>query len=170
MQYIVGAIIVSLFLSATPKTPAPVVEGATQPEVIEVPAEPSSTQSDVEVTVTRPTEPEPSIEDRIRSVFGKDARTALAVFTVESGLKADSKGWNCRYEGKSMACKKADRHLAWSVDCGVAQINVKGKECPAELLEPQHNIEHAKGMFDRRGWQPWVAYNSGKYKEHLAKY
>lgn len=119
-----------------------------------------TTSDGVVSTVERPAEPdrpsEPSVTDIIKEVFGKDSGVALKVFGGESGLKPDSKGWNCRYNGKSQACKVADRHLAWSVDCGVAQINVKGQECPAELIEPRHNIEHAKGMFDRRGWCPWV--------------
>jgi hypothetical protein len=56
-----------------------------------------------------------------------------------------------------MACKPEDRENAWSVDCGLMQINVKGKECPSELLDIKTNILKAYAMYKRRLWSPWVA-------------
>lgn len=87
---------------------------------------------------------------------------AISVAKNESGWKKDAKGWNCHYineQGKqySTACKPEDRAKAWSVDCGIFQINVAGTTCPDKLLSIKENIDHAYKMYERRGWQPWVA-------------
>lgn len=81
------------------------------------------------------------VETQIRKIFRSDARIALAVFKAESGLRCDS--------------------VSPTNDHGVAQLHGKPiYDCTENLLE-------AKRMFDRRGWQPWVAYNSGAYKKYL---
>lgn len=82
---------------------------------------------------------------------------ALNVAKNESGLRVDAMGYNCRYGEYSQACKAEDRHRAWSVDCGLFQINVIGKTCPTELFDPKVNIEKAVKMYNSRGWKPWVA-------------
>lgn len=115
------------------------------------------------------------IEKEINAVFGEDAKIALAIFKTESALNPEAQNWNCHYykNGKrySTSCKKEDRAKAWSVDCGIAQINhitpEDSKECPTELLDPKQNIAIAKKMFDSRGFQPWVTYNEGYYKGNL---
>lgn len=98
---------------------------------------------------------QPTVEELVVEIFGNSSATALKVFKGESGLRADAKGWNCYYGDVSKACAKQDRHKAWSVDCGVAQINVRGQECPDDLMDARKNLERAKSMFDRRGWCPW---------------
>lgn len=103
----------------------------------------------------------------IKELWKDEARTALAVFQAESGLRPEAVGYNCYYGGKSKACKPEDRHLAWSVDCSVAQVNVKGKVCPAELMNPETNLKKAYEMYSRRGWQPWYAFSGGNYKKYL---
>lgn len=95
---------------------------------------------------------------------------AISVGKTESGWRHDAKGWNCIYDvlgnvkpqktektDVSKACKPEDRDQAWSVDCGIMQINVAGKECPKALFNPETNIQKAYEMYKRRGWQPWVA-------------
>lgn len=82
---------------------------------------------------------------------------AISVAKNESGWRHDAIGYNCHYEGKSAACKVEDRSNAWSVDCGLMQINVRGQTCPVELLQVRPNIERAYEMYKRRAWQPWVA-------------
>ena len=79
---------------------------------------------------------------------------ALQVAKYESGYRIDAKGYNCRYDGVSMACKPQDRPKAWSVDCGIFQHNVLGTVCPA--MTWRENIEKAYALFKRRGWNPWV--------------
>lgn len=116
------------------------------------------------------------IENETNTVFGEDAKIALAIFKTESALNPKAQNWNCHYyddDGKrySTSCKAEDRKNAWSVDCGIAQINhitpTDNKECPAELFDPKQNIAIAKKMFDKRGFQPWVTYNMGYYKNNL---
>lgn len=127
-----------------------------------------SSNSEEERTESPSTPPAVSeIEREIREIFGKDSKIALAVFKTESALDPTNQNWNCYYNGKSDICKPADRHRAWSVDCGVAQINHIGKECPKELFNYRENIRIAKEMFDRRGFQPWVTYNEGYYLANL---
>jgi hypothetical protein len=82
---------------------------------------------------------------------------AINVAKNESGWRHDAQGWNCFYDGESKACKREDRGEAWSVDCGIMQINVKGKVCPVELFDIKVNIAKALAMYERRAWSPWVA-------------
>lgn len=107
------------------------------------------------------------IEEIIYAYFKDDYQTAKAVFTAESGLQKDAQGWNCHYGTESRACAPEDREKAWSVDCGVAQINVVGKVCPQELFDPNHNLEVARKKYESRKWQPWCAFTSGKYLAYL---
>ena len=103
------------------------------------------------------------IAQKIRAVFGEEAEIAIATFRAESGLRANAQGWNCGYG----VCKIEDRGQATSTDCGVAQINIKGTECPSELFDEEKNIERAYSMYKRRGFQPWSVFNSGKYLTFL---
>ena len=113
------------------------------------------------------------VETKVKTVFYEYPEMALAIFKAESGLNPKAKGYNCHYlvNGKtvSKACKKEDRHLAWSVDCGLTQINVKGQECPASLLDVETNLKHARAKFEGRKntFLAWSAYKSGVYKKFL---
>lgn len=80
----------------------------------------------------------------------------IDIFTKESGLNPNAKNWNCMYEGISTFCKPEDRDLAWSVDCGIAQLNFSGKECPKESFDPIWNIDRAGEKFERQGKSAWV--------------
>jgi hypothetical protein len=107
------------------------------------------------------------IEALITRYFGEESKTALAVFKTESGLSPTSMNWNCYYGGVSKQCKAEDREDAWSVDCGIAQINVIGKVCPEELFIPEKNIERAYAMFQKRGFQPWVSFVNNYHLANL---
>lgn len=96
--------------------------------------------------------------------YGPDVMNeSFDVAKNESGWRHDAQGWNCIYDGKSQACKTQDRSQAWSVDCGLMQINVKGKVCPEELFDIKVNVSKAVAMYERRGWSPWVAARSLGY-------
>lgn len=96
--------------------------------------------------------------------YGADVMNeSFDVAKNESGWRHDAQGWNCIYDGKSQACKAQDRHLAWSVDCGLMQISVKGTVCPKELFDIKVNVSKAVAMYERRGWSPWVAARSLGY-------
>ena len=112
----------------------------------------------VEVTPT-PSKPEMAYElAKGFEKYGTDVMNqSFNVAKNESGWRHDAMGWNCRYDGKSQACKPQDRKNAWSVDCGLMQINVRGTECPKELFDIKVNISKAVAMYERRSWSPWVA-------------
>jgi hypothetical protein len=112
------------------------------------------------------------IEEKIAQVFPENSRLISAVFKAESGHNPTSMNWNCRYKNDqgemySKACKPEDRGKAWSVDCGIAQINTLGQTCPEELFDPEHNLTVAKKMYDARGLNPWMAYLNQSYKKFL---
>ena len=100
------------------------------------------------------------------------ARTAAAIIQAESKFIADAKNYNCYYiddKGKqySAQCKKGDEYKAWSVDCGMAQLNYHGKVCPSWTMDPELNIKKMKSMYDNRGWTPWVTFNKGLHLTYL---
>lgn len=118
----------------------------------------------------------PEVKVHIEEVFGKDSKVATATLMHESGLVLNKKGYNCHYYKTnkkgvlirySRACDTADRHLAWSVDCGIAQINVKGQVCPPKLLTLEGNMEAAKKIYETQGLNAWYSYKSGAYKKFL---
>lgn len=121
-----------------------------------------------------------SIEGKIREAWigtGQED-VAVAVAKSESGLRTDAMGWNCYYynaQGKrySAACRPEDREKAWSVDCGVMQINHIGKTCPAYLFDPDENIKLGKEKYDSSdkrigiGFYPWMAYRNNLHLKYL---
>lgn len=121
----------------------------------------------------------PTLEQHIERIFGEKAKVAMATFKAESGLKLDAKGYNCMYQktvienGKakiksfSKSCKKEDRYRAWSVDCGLAQVNVRGQVCPRELLTVEGNMKQVEKIYKSQGMLAWSAYKNGSYKKYL---
>jgi hypothetical protein len=112
------------------------------------------------------------IRATICTYFGDNCRMATAIFTAESGLNPRSMGWNCYYtnaQGRySASCKPGDRNLAWSVDCGIAQLNFRGQVCPEEAFDYRWNIEKAyEWKFKPSGWNPWTVYKTGSYLAYL---
>jgi len=79
---------------------------------------------------------------------------AIHIAKNESGLRVNAKGYNCRYNGVSKACKVEDRANAWSVDCGIFQHNVIGQSCPT--MSWKQNVDKAYALYKRRGFTPWV--------------
>lgn len=128
-----------------------------------------STSEDQEAQVENNTQ---SITEIVNILFRDDPVTANAVRMAEGGDNPKAMNWNCRYNrpdgsSYSTACRSEDRGRAWSVDCGYFQINVREQECPEILFDPIHNVQVAREMYERRGWQPWAAYNNGSYKKYL---
>lgn len=102
----------------------------------------------------------------INRIFGKKATIATAVLKHESGLKVDAVNHNCRYNGKSTFCKKGDTNII-SSDCGLGQINIKTKNCPAELLTSQGNLKAIEKIYKAQGLTAWVSFKSGAYRKFL---
>lgn len=110
--------------------------------------------------------------EHIEKIFGDKAQIMKAIFMAESHLNVRSVGYNCHYytkDGKrySDSCKKEDRPKAWSVDCGIAQINTKGQVCPEHLFVIENNLAIAKQKLDTQGLKAWNVYTSGKYKKYM---
>ena len=109
-----------------------------------------------------------TLEQHIQRIFGSQAKVALAVFKHESqGLKLDAVNYNCRYDGRSTFCKKGDKLKAWSVDCGLAQINVRGQVCPPRLLTLEGNMQAVEKVYKEQGLKAWVSFKNGAYKKFL---
>ena len=108
-----------------------------------------------------------TLEQHLEQIFGDNSEVAIAVLKHESGLNLKAKNWNCRYNGKSTFCKKEDRHLAWSVDCGIAQVNIRGQICPKELMTLEGNMKAVEKIYKIQGLNAWVSYKSGSYKKFL---
>jgi len=123
-------------------------------------------------------EPKPTIEDKIRQYFPRSWRDMVAIAHAESGMQENAKNWNCWYNkdktivyatkvkgSHSAACKKQHRAYSYSVDCGILQLNVKGKECPIEDIDT--HLEKAAELSKVQGKQAWVVYKTGAYRKHL---
>lgn len=119
-----------------------------------------------------------SIETKIRKYFPRSHVTMIAIAHAESGMNHNATGYNCYYKdgvatttkiiGGSRACKVEDRHLAWSVDCGVLQKNYVGrKTCPKIPLD-QHLKEVAE-LSKVQGLQAWTSFNDNKHLQYLSK-
>ncbi|MBX4187522.1 MAG: LysM domain-containing protein [Candidatus Doudnabacteria bacterium] len=126
-----------------------------------------------------PSNPDESvILEAMYQLFGpRDFATAAAIARSESTFNLKAQNWNCVYRtssGKSVStsCRNNDRHKAWSIDCGLMQINVRGTlTCPEELWTLEGNLQAAKELRDNRGnFKDWVVYKSGTYKGDMAKY
>ncbi len=93
------------------------------------------------------------IYDKIRQVFGDEWKTALAVAKCESQMEADRIG---------------DTHLP-APSIGIFQINLyyHPQYSREELLNPDRNIEIAKEIRDKGGWNRWSCYRFNFYQKYL---
>lgn len=111
----------------------------------------------VEVPVVATTTPPvvKTVVQQIKDIFLEDSSLFIKICKAESDCRANAVNWNCYYDGISGPCLPEDRANAWSVDCGVLQINSPGNTCPKRLFDVQVNLTIGKQMFDTRGTQPW---------------
>lgn len=97
----------------------------------------------------------PDIAKYICDKFGvANCRTALAVAKAESGMKCDAIGVNTND----------------SVDAGLWQINVpshKNNIPVADMFDCYKSTDYAYKLFTEQGFNPWVAYWTGKYLANL---
>ena len=111
--------------------------------------------------------PAPTFEQEMNRIFGDKTKIAYAVIMHESNMNYKAINYNCIYNGKSTFCKKGDESKAWSVDCSVAQINVRGQSCPAELMTPEGQIKAIERIYKEQGLNAWMSYKTGAYKKFL---
>lgn len=97
--------------------------------------------------------PKEYIIDKIHAVFGDAGDVAVAVARCESGLRSNAIGYNTN----------------GSFDSGVFQINSihKAKYEGRNILDVDVNIDVAYEIYKAQGFNPWVAYKSGCYKNFL---
>ncbi len=131
-----------------------------------------------EVTVEITLSPEEVITTKIHAYFPGNGEIMVAIAKAESRLNPNAVGYNCYYNGDtvydhkvngavSKACKKSHRQYAFSVDCGVMQMNVKGQTCPTELFDVEVNIKSAVELSKRQGLGAWVAYKTKAHEKYL---
>jgi hypothetical protein len=81
---------------------------------------------------------------------------ALAVATAENGTHA---------------CDRININSNNSLDVGYYQINTvhlkKGWKL-TDLMDCKKNIDYAYEIYKVQGWNPWVTYSKGTYKQYLA--
>lgn len=106
-------------------------------------------------------------QDYIDDIFGEKSEIALAVLKHESRLNINAIHYNCIYNGKSTSCKKGDKKLAWSVDCGIGQTNIRGKICPTKLMTLKGNMEKVREIYNSQGLNAWVSYQTLAYLKFM---
>lgn len=112
-------------------------------------------------------------EAYVKTIFGKDAKVALAVSAVE--CNKGNKQWpGCVYSTEK-------EHSVGVFQINLAQENGKGpwihaSKVPGKTMEekveylknPFNNVLVAFKIFtDSKGFQPWSGFTSGNYKKHL---
>lgn len=120
-----------------------------------------------------------TIEEKIKDNFPRNWKTMIAVAHAESRMNPNAVGYNCYYDknettvyttkvkgSHSTACKKEHRKYAWSVDCGVLQLNTLGKVCPKETID-QH-LQRGALLSKVQGLNAWVTYQTKAHERYLA--
>jgi len=93
-----------------------------------------------------------STEDKIKEVFGQDAKMALAIAQCESQMDSQRIG---------------DTNMA-KFSYGLFQINQTWHDYPAKtLLDADENIRIAHEIFLKDGWQRWSCYTEKFYLKYF---
>ena len=116
--------------------------------------------------------------EKITHYFPKSHNTIIAIAHAESNMNPQAQNWNCYYNktntivytsrvkgSHSTACKKDHRKYAWSTDCGILQVNYKGKICPTKTID--EHLQEASTLSKHQGLKAWTAYNNQSYKQYL---
>lgn len=114
-------------------------------------------QPEYQVTVPKNKE---TIDNLLRWTFGSEARLAKAVFKSESGLRCEAEG------DANLAYVKSG--IVYGKSYGVAQIRyLPSRPTPQQLLDCKFNIQYAKQLRDKQGWEIWSAYNNKSYLKNI---
>jgi hypothetical protein len=101
-----------------------------------------------------------TIDNLLRWTFGSEAKVARAVFRAESGLRCNAEG-----DGHLTYQKNG---ITFGGSYGIAQIRyLPGRPTPSQLKDCKFNIQYAKLIRDRSGWNAWSSFKSGAYKKYL---
>jgi hypothetical protein len=99
---------------------------------------------------------EPEIRAYICPKLGDKCNTFIAILAAENGTHEctrDNRGTNRN----------------GTIDIGLTQINWSPSSPYTfeQLQDCKFNLDIAMKKYEARGFQPWAAYNSGRYKKHL---
>lgn len=86
----------------------------------------------------------------------KDLFISIAVAGSESWLFTKAYNDNLDDQGK----KKSRDVGIWEINIPASQIGTQAEE---DLYDPKINAQRAFALWKTRGWQPWVAFNTGVY-------
>jgi hypothetical protein len=99
---------------------------------------------------------EPEIRAYICPKLGENCNTFIAILKAENGTHE---------------CTRDNRGLNrnGSIDIGLTQINWSPSSPYTfeQLQDCKFNLNIALMKYEKRGFQPWAAYNSGRYLKHL---
>lgn len=160
---------------AVPWTTHKIDKAFAQEIISPCPATGCSVQTETPEVIYIPVTPEPEVDtlntdhnkifEYVKAIFGRDARVAIAIQANECNPgRADFP-----------RCKKID-NIEYS--CGMWQINLdvhgpkvkgdtKAEKCE-NLLDPYYNTLVAYKIYkDWGSFNPWTAYKTGAYKNHL---
>lgn len=99
---------------------------------------------------------EPAIKAYVCPKLGDKCKTFIAILKAENGTH------ECTRDNKGL-------NRNGSIDVGLAQINWnKGSPYTIDQLRDcKFNLDIALQKYEARGFYPWVAYTTGRYKKHL---
>lgn len=107
------------------------------------------------------------VEDCIKKYFPEDPEIAWAVFKAESKLNPNAVGYNCVYGPNITSCKVADRLLAVSYDCGIAQVHSYDGKCKKKMFDIETNLQEARKLYESGGWKHWYVWRDKSYLKYL---
>lgn len=96
-------------------------------------------------------ERELTIDEKIEKAFGKDAKIMLAIAKAESHLNREAINVNNNK----------------TIDVGIFQINSVHNYSLEFLLDVDNNIQVAKEIFEKQGFEGWASYNNDSFKKYL---
>lgn len=134
-----------------------------------IPVSPSILHATESAELINETDTQEEIEKYIRTIFGRDAKTAIAVSRNECG-PTNKYYPSCQFK------------TAHENSIGLFQINLKSEyakvhydRVPGETLDdkiewlkdPHNNVLMAYWIYSHSGWFPWTAFTSGNYLKDM---
>ena len=128
--------------------------------------------------------PEPTIEDKIKATFHEEPQIAVAVAKIESGkgLNPVTKSTtDLMKDGRAFSVGLMQINLTWhklgGIDCSKAFTGKDYKavvtdealyeKCVELASNPDINLETARNIYNKYGFNAWGAYTNGSYKRNL---
>lgn len=102
-----------------------------------------------------------SLTDKIDIAFMEEAHIAKAIAMCESRMQIDRVGdASLTFIGKD--------GIEYGKSYGLFQIrHLPGRPSPDKLSDPDFNIQYARKLWEKQGWQPWSCYSQGFYERFL---